>query len=170
VETGKYSRTATVDYLTQTLVARRDKIARAYLPHGGGLGRFRVQDGALAFKDFLAHPAFNGRYADASTTVTWHRFDNQMGRRTEKLGTATAGEGRVSLPGHSAPYVVAVLRRPDVGPGTTEVFLRRTRTGREVVGIRRSAEGLPTTPPTWTVIPNGSSSPSSSPSTTFTER
>jgi hypothetical protein len=170
VETGTYSRTATVDYLTQTLVARRDKIARAYLPHGGGLGRFRVQDGALAFKDFLAHPAFNGRHADASTTVTWHRFDNQMGRRTEKLGTATAGEGRVSLPGHSAPYVVAVLRRPDVGPGTTEVFLRRTRTGREVVGIRRSAEGPPTTPPTWTVIPNGSSSPSSSPSTTFTER
>jgi len=170
VETGTYSHAATVDYLTQTLVARRDKIARAYLTHGGGFGRFRVQDGALVFENFLSHPAFNGRYADASTTVSWHRFDNETGRRTEKLGMATANEGRVSLPGRSAPYVVAVLRRPDVGPGTTEVFLRRTRAGREVVGIRRTAEGLPSTPPTWTVIPDGSPSPSSSPPTTSTER
>ncbi len=170
VETGRYSHTATVDYLTQTLVARRDKIARTYLTHGGGLGRFQVQDEALVFEDLLDHPAFSGQYADAPTTVTWHRFDNQMGRRTQKLGTDTANEGRASLPGSSAPYIVAVLRRSEVGPGTTEVFLRRTRNGREVVGIRRTAEGLPNTPPTWTVIPDNSSSPSSTPPTPSTRR
>ena len=170
VETGRYSHTATVDYLTRTLVSRRDKIARAYLPHGGGLGRFRVQNEALVFEDFLDHPAFNGQYVDASTTVAWHRFDNQNGQRTETLGTTTVNGSRVSLPSSSAQYVVAVLRRPDVGPGTTEVFLRRTRTGREVVGIRRTAEGLPSTPPTWTVILDGSPSPSSPPPTVSTER
>jgi hypothetical protein len=29
-----------------------------------------VTDDALAFEDFLEHPAFEGRYADATTTVT----------------------------------------------------------------------------------------------------
>jgi len=153
VETAQYSHTATVDYITKTLVARRNKIARAYLPHGGGVGRFEVVRDTLAFEDFLAHPAFDGRYADASITATWHAFDNQTGRRTDALGTAQASAGRIPLPDAEAPYIVAVLRRPDVGPGTTEVFLRRTDDGREVVGIRRTADGLPDTPPTWTILP-----------------
>ncbi len=153
VESGRYTNSSTVDYLTNTLVVRRNKIARAYLPHGGGLGRFQVTDGALAFEDFLEHPAFEGRYADATTTVTWHRFDNQTGRRTEALDTTAAADGRVPLPDVQVPYVVAVFRRPDAGSGTTEVFLRRAGDARRVVGIRRSADGVPSTPPTWTVIP-----------------
>ncbi|MFB6249989.1 MAG: hypothetical protein ABEL97_15635 [Salinibacter sp.] len=161
VESGQYTTPATVDYLTETLAARRNKIARAYLPHGGGLGRFQVTDGALAFEDFLEHPAFEGRYADATTTVTWHRFDNQTGHRTKALDTTAAADGRVPLPDAQASYVVAVFRRPDVGPGTTEVFLRRTGDARRVVGIRRSADGVPSTPPTWTVIPKDVRSPSS---------
>jgi hypothetical protein len=167
VESGRYTNPETVDYLTETLVVRRNKIARAYLLHGGGLGRFQVTDGALAFEDFLEHPAFEDRYADAETEVTWHRFDNQQGQRVGSLGGATTTDGRVALPNAQAPYVVAVLRRPDVGDGTTEVFLRRSDGARHVVGIRRSADGVPSTPPTWTVIPKDlrpSSSPPKQPS------
>jgi hypothetical protein len=167
VESGRYTSPETVDYLTETLVVRRNKIARAYLLHGGGLGRFQVTGGALAFEDFLEHPAFEDRYADAETEVTWHRFDNQQGQRVGSIGEATTTDGRVALPNAQAPYVVAVLRRPDVGDGTTEVFLRRSDGARHVVGIRRSADGAPSTPPTWTVIPKDlrpSSSPPKQPS------
>jgi len=152
VETGDYSHQATVDFLTRVLVERRDKIARAYLKHGGGLGRFAVEQGRLTFENFLDHPAFEKR-TYTRTHVTWHRFDNQQGRRTGMLDSTSTMSRRVSLPETTDPYIVAVLRRPEVGPGTTEVFLRRTDEGREVVGIRRTAEGLPETTPQWTVIP-----------------
>ena len=152
VETGDYSHAETVDFLTRVLVERRDKIARAYLRHGGGLGRFAVGRGRLTFENFLDHPAFE-RHTHSPTTVTRHRFDNQTGHRTERLDSTSTLSQRVSPPNTAAPYIVGVFRRPKIGPGTTEVFLRDTDAGREVVGIRRTAEGLPSTPPRWTVIP-----------------
>jgi hypothetical protein len=152
VETGDYSHPETVDYLTGVLVERRDKIARAYLKHGGGLGRFAVNQGRLTFENFLDHPAFERRIY-TPTTVTWHRFDNQTGRRTGRIDSTSTTSLGVSVPKTSAPYIVGVFRRPAVNKGTTEVFLRRSDEGREVVGIRRTAQGLPDTPPRWTIIP-----------------
>ena len=70
VETGDYSHPETVEFLTRVLVERRDKIARAYLKHGGGLGRFAVEQGRLTFENFLDHPAFERR-TYSTTAVTW---------------------------------------------------------------------------------------------------
>lgn len=93
------------------------------------------------------------RRTASTTTVTWHRFDNQLGERAGRLDSTSTMSRRVSIPTVPAPYIVGVFRQPEVGPGTTEVFLRRTDKGREVVGIRRTAESLPSKPPRWTIIP-----------------
>ncbi len=51
VETGRFSDPRTVDYLTKTLAARRDKIGRAFFSKVLSLDRFRVENGELRFED-----------------------------------------------------------------------------------------------------------------------
>jgi hypothetical protein len=166
VETGRYRHEATVDHLTDALVGRRDKIVRAYLPHGGGLGRFRVEGGALAFANLLDHEAFGAHRASAAVSVTWHRFDNRRGRRARTLDTLSLdaqAQGRVAIPPTDARYLSAVLQRTGTETGATEVFLRRERRAEgsggtagerwTVVGLRRSTDGIPRGRPSWTKIP-----------------
>ncbi len=148
VETGRYTDPRATEYVTRALIARRDKIAAAYLDHGGGFDRFTVAGGHVTFADLTApKEALDARYA-----VRWFTFDNVTGRRAEALGRDTLATPSAALPNPEADYVVGAFAR--VGhPGVTEVYVRR-EAAPEVVGIRRHAEGLPDTVPVWTVIPD----------------
>lgn len=148
VETGRYTNPRATAYITRALIARRDKIAEAYLGHGGGFDRFAVADGHVTFADLIAPK----EAADARYTVRWFAFDNAMGRRTDALGRDTLARPSATLPAADADYLVGAFAR--VGhPGTTEVYVRHDEAP-EVVGIRRHADGLPNTVPVWTVIPD----------------
>jgi hypothetical protein len=56
VELGEYSNPSDTEYLTRELIARRDKIMKAYLPNGSGFGRARLESAGhqqtLALTDY----------------------------------------------------------------------------------------------------------------------
>ena len=147
VETGQYTNPRATEYLTRALIARRDKIADAYLDHGGGFDRFSVENGRVTFTDLIA----SEEDTRTAYTVRWFRFDNATGQRTEALGQDTLDISSAPLPNADTDYLVGAFAR-DRHPGTTEVYIRTEDTP-EVVGVRRHAEGLPDTVPVWTVIP-----------------
>jgi hypothetical protein len=153
VETGRYTNPETARYLTETLITRRDKIARAYLGHGGGFDRFRITDkGHLAFDDMLDHSAFDTDPA-AVAPVDWYPFSNATGERGDTIGARSAEAGTVAVPETTEEYLVGVLQRMGAADHRTEVYLRQAGETWEVVGVRRSASGTPSAPPVWTQIP-----------------
>jgi len=150
VATAEYSSPATVNYITETLLLRRDAIGRAYLDWGGGLARFGVRGGHLRFRDLRA------RYGDAPDslrrTVTWHVYDNQTETLGRRLARTTSRREALSIPPSRAAFLRVRLQSED--GGETRVFLRRTISAGgslppmsmpyEVVGVER--RGKPANP------------------------
>jgi len=142
VETARYSEKAVSRYLVETLKARRDLIANAYLHWGGGLDRFAVRGDTLAFEDLRAK--YELAPDTIRRTITWHVYENEDEQVGGRLARTTSPQEVVALPDQKSPFLRATLQTPRVG--VTRVYLRRTsvRTGREdassyeVVGIERA--------------------------------
>ena len=143
VSTADYSSPATTNYMMQTLLLRRNAIARAYLGWGGGLARVAVEDGRLTFRDL---PARYGYEADSlRRTVTWHVFKNRENGVGQRLGRSRTSRETIPIPPSRARFLRVRLQS---GEGQeTRVFLRRRGTPvgslppmslpYEVVGIER---------------------------------
>ena len=140
-----------VALLNAELLRRRNAIGRAYLHWGGGLDRFAVQGGWLAFQDPRA------KYALAPDslrrTVTWHVYDNQQEMIGRRLMRMQSSRESIPIRWTNAAFLGATLH---ASPGrTTRVFLRRVRSAAtsplevsgsyEVVGAERqgTAESSP---------------------------
>ncbi|PSQ98340.1 MAG: hypothetical protein BRD48_07730 [Bacteroidetes bacterium QS_9_68_14] len=147
VATGKYSNAEAESYLAETLMKRRDKIARAYLDYGGGLDRFRVEDGPsegqrLAFDDLLAG---RGLAPEArERRVTWRVFDNEAGEAGRTLARQTTARESLALPGGAMPpFLLAEIETLAEGArATTYAYLRHLEEegGYEMVGLERTGE------------------------------
>jgi hypothetical protein len=97
VEKARYSDPAATDYLTATLIKRRDKIVAHWLTTVNPLVDFALTgSGALTFGNAaeqagVATPASGYR-------VQWARFDNATGVAAPVGGAMTVGEPRASAP------------------------------------------------------------------------
>lgn len=80
VQTGRYSDPRAVDWITRTLIERRDKIARAFPGRTLALDQFRLEGGRLQFDDVGG----SGR-GTAGLGVQWLRFDDRS-RRALRAG------------------------------------------------------------------------------------
>ena len=150
---AEYSDPAVEDELTTALLIRRDKIARAYLPHGGGIDRFHIEEDTLHFDDLLDHPAFDEPPAPFAP-IQWHVFDNDTGTRGPVHATTSVRNTKAPLPHTSdAAYVVGQIRRVGAPDQITEVYVRLHTSAPTVVGVRRLADGPDASPPVWTTLP-----------------
>jgi len=151
VATAEYTSSQVSEYVLRTLLRQRNAIGRAYLHWGGGLGRFAVQRGQLAFQDLRA------KYALAPDslrwTVTWHVYYNQQETIGRRLMRMQSSRESIPIPWTNAAFLRATLHASP--GGTTRVFLRRVRSAAtsplevsgsyEVVGVERqgTAESSP---------------------------
>jgi hypothetical protein len=141
--TGAFSNPRTADALAATLIARRDRIVRAYLPAINPIVDVALSaDGALTF----ANAAVDAGVAPkpASYAVDWARFDNATGATTPIGDRAVVTTPRASaprgLPGESGAYVAVRISATDgPKPWTTPVhaYFRRTADGWMLVGLER---------------------------------
>lgn len=141
VETARFTQPQAASYLVETLVARRDSIANAYLDFAGGLDRFRVRAQRLQFTDLRAR---HGLAPDSVVrTVIWREFDNQQERPADRLARVRTADETVPVPPSRARFLRAAIRTP--GAGETIAYLRRTgilpsgAPRYEVVGLERTA-------------------------------
>jgi hypothetical protein len=134
VKTGQLSDKEAEAWLTKSLIERKEIIGRKYLASPVAVDNFAVSDGQLVFE----HLGQKYGYTPAvEYQVKWFRFDNGSEKRTDLPGA----EGR-ALPAavrNAAPgsYWGAVIT-PANSQGMVTVYLRRTSSGHEVVGVERA--------------------------------
>ena len=135
VRLGQYSQPAE-DWITGTLIERRNRIGRTYFARVLPLDHIRLQDNALVFDDLGVTSGF---VEPRTYTTTWHAFDNAKGALLESIGTgAEVPAAARALPAGS--YVAARIHAGVQAMNVT-VFLRRHADGFHVAGIDRSWPG-----------------------------
>ena len=135
VETGQYSDSRVVDYITATLIARRDKIGRTYFAKVLPLDDFAVLDGQLQFKDLGVE------YGFASTRqyqVSWSRFDNVTAKHIPlRVPSSFRLPGEIER-SSGGSYWAARIETNSNDRKTVTVYLRRNGSGLSVVGVERT--------------------------------
>jgi hypothetical protein len=135
VETGQFSDPRVTDYMTETLIQRRDKIAATFLSKVLPVDDFRVENDELRFDDLGVryHAGIARRYL-----VHWFRFDNFKGSRAAIAGApASAHLPAQVLQATTGSYFSAVIQSANDKGLPVTVTLRKTDTGYRIVGVSR---------------------------------
>ncbi|HEX7085275.1 MAG TPA: hypothetical protein VF198_02845 [Vicinamibacterales bacterium] len=146
VEKAQFSDPAATEYLTRTIIERRDKVLAAWLPAVNPLVDFTLSpSGELTFRNAAADAGV-APHAE-SYRVQWGRFDNATGESGPVGDPVTTREMRVAAPAaliqgaQPGSFVEALVSadHPAHPAWATPVTLhfRRTADGWELVGLRR---------------------------------
>jgi len=132
VETGEFSDPRAVDWITECLAWRRDKIAAAWFSKVLPLDNFRISDGKLVFEDL---GAARGIGKGREYTVRWARWDKSG-------GTAALPDSGAQVPafGGDTKYLAATVACAGgdaVCGNPLTVYVRRSEKGLEAVGVDR---------------------------------
>ena len=143
VETGQLDDPAASDYLVKTLIKRRDKIIRYYLPQMNPLDEFRFTgepglSSRLAFKNLGLEA---GLAVTSSYRYQWFRFDNAS-QGLEPLSAIRPSEGPslAVLQDNGAYLMVRITTSSQEQPQwrkKVEVFIRNDSQRPTTVGIER---------------------------------
>ena len=134
VRTGQYSNPEAERWIVESLIARRDKIGRAFLPKVLPLDRFAVENGRLVFQDL------GERYnlpSSRNYRIQWFRFDNEAETKAPLDGETNFSLPRQIESAAAGEYFAAEIRADDPKKVVT-VYLRKKSDRVEVVGIDRT--------------------------------
>lgn len=125
VETGQFSDPRAVDWITECLIQRRNRIAEAWLSKQLPLDRFQVTDGSLKFEEIEKGRPYS---------VRWAAWDHGRVTRLPNAG--------VQLPPArtDSEYLVATITPAASDKAADDpitVYIRRGETGFRVVGVDR---------------------------------
>jgi hypothetical protein len=143
VEKARYSDRAATDFVTNTIIARRNKVVAAWINQVCPVADVALSaDGSLTFTNaavdaMAATPP--ERYA-----LNWFRFDNATDQRTPVGGAMTVSSGSARVPeGLTGDYIgVSVTATHPQQPGWTTpstFFFRRASGGWSLVGVERGS-------------------------------
>lgn len=135
VETAEFSDPLVVEYMTNTLADRRDKIGRAFFAKVLPLDHFRVENGELRFDDLAAIHEFR---PPQQYEVRWYRFDNMTGDRTRLTAAVSAQLPDEIKEAAEGNYFSAVITTPNDKAKSITVTLRKTGEAYRIVGCSRT--------------------------------
>lgn len=142
VEKAKYSDPKSTDYITQTLIARRDKVVKTYLNQVNPLVDVKLDaSGTLTFEN--AAVSAKAATPAESYTLQWFRFDNTRNEKSNAGDAVTVTDLRASLPSGlgDGPYIgVTITGKHAQQSGWARpatFYFRRGSAGWETVGIER---------------------------------
>ena len=145
VKTGQYSDPAAEKHLADTLIKRRDKIGRAYLPAVNPLVDFQLDSsGVLTFEN-AAVKAGVAAAPKGGYLVRWFRFDNANGTSnpigSPSVSPSLKAQAPAGLPAADGEFVR--IEASAVEPPNTswtvpvQVYFRRVPAGWKLVGLQR---------------------------------
>ena len=140
VRAGKYADAQTEDVLTRTLIERRDKIARSWLPAVNPIVEVALADGRLRFAN--AAVDFGVAAAPASYTAVWSRFDNTTGAAT-RIGESRGPVPMMApagLPSGTGEFIQVEISAEGARKEWAEpvhAWFKRTADGWKLVGFER---------------------------------
>ena len=144
VATGEFTDLGSAEYLSATLIKRRDKILHHYLGQMLALDNFRVREQKIGAREILFDDLRLQASLPASSTYryNWFAFHNPEAELTllESSGQASTGGG-VPVPRHQSEFLMVRLSDATGGiAGNVDVYLRNEATGPTIVGIERQFE------------------------------
>jgi hypothetical protein len=142
-KTGEFSNPRTAGALAATLIARRARILRAYLPAVNPIVDVALAaDGTLTFANAAVEAGVAA--APASYVVEWARFDNATGQSTpigeRAVVTALRAAAPARLPAEAGSYVtvqIAATGGPRPWAVPVHAYFRRTAGSWTLVGLDR---------------------------------
>jgi hypothetical protein len=143
VATGEYSDPAAASLLTTTLIERRDKIGRAYLPLINPIVDPVLEtNGGLTFGNAAVRAGF--ATAPSAYRAAWYTFDNATGRTTRIGETSSANEsmaapaGLPASPGAFVKIEIAAVGAPhESWHRPMHLYFVRQETGWKLIGLER---------------------------------
>ena len=134
VKTGDYLSPSAERYLADTLIKRRDKVVAYFFRQLNPLDGFAIDGTRLRFQNL-------GSDAEETYRHQWFVFDNDTAT-TKPIADAEEGDTRsIAIPVSDAKYLMVRVRtvhdKEIEWRKAVDVFLRRTDSGFEVVGIDR---------------------------------
>ncbi|MBI2818315.1 MAG: hypothetical protein HYX72_15395 [Acidobacteria bacterium] len=138
VKTANYTDPEAEQWIAECLIARRDKIGKAFLTRVLPLDNFAVENGRLAFEHLAA------KYDLAvprSYVVRWSRFDNETGQKSTIEQETTVVLPKEVMDASPGEYFAADLHDGDPAKAVT-VYLRKQQARVDVVGIDRTWSGF----------------------------
>ena len=152
VRTGQLSDPAAERYLIDTLIERRNRIARSWLTHVNPVVDPALSaDGMLTFRN--AAVQYAAATAPSSYKAVWHRFDNATGETRaigETSGTTEQIRAAAGLPGEAGAFVrVDISATADGRPTWSEpvhAYFKRVGEGWKLVGFERLPNAKPMRP------------------------
>jgi hypothetical protein len=145
VDRARYSDPHAADYVTGTIIKRRDKVVAYWLTQVNPLVDFALgPSGELTFANAAEQAGVAATTAD-SYRVQWATFDNATGIASDVGGEISAADPRTQAPASllasKAEYVevrvAAVHPRFPVWAKPVTVRFRRDRAGWKLVGVLR---------------------------------
>jgi len=143
VEEGQFTDPAVTEYITRTLIERRDKIVRAWLSAELPVDHLRIVDDQLVFDDLVANRSDTSK---SFYRIHWFRWNNQTGQEEEAGSSASR-----RLPSNlssiaEAGYIGCTLSDASRSELTATAYFRKTATGWLLVGLDRKASLLERNP------------------------
>ena len=137
MSTGEYSDPEAAEWIATSLIERRNRIGRTYLPKLLPLDRFRIESGQLRFDNLAAEHGFA---AASDLGVRWLSFDNETGRLTRVTGAESFEVPRIVRDAESDAYFAARISGLEADKDVT-VYVRKEARDVAVVGVERSWPG-----------------------------
>jgi hypothetical protein len=142
VEKARYSDPRATDYITATLIKRRDKVLRTWLAGANPIvDPVLSADGALTFRNAAVDAGVAA--APPGYRASWARFDNTT-RELQVLGDTTAAGTRLAAPalpeapGAFVRVAIAATEGANLAwRAPVHAYFRRTDTGWSLVGFER---------------------------------
>ncbi len=129
VSTGQLTDKAAEAWLIECLIARRDKVGKAYFSKLLPLDKFRVEAGQLAWDDLGASHKY---MPAADVTFQWATFNNSNGTKVDIPGANTA-----RVPSLASGYSVLTIQSKAKASQKIEVYLLHAASGPRPVGLER---------------------------------
>jgi hypothetical protein len=134
VNTGQYRDPDAAAWIAECLIARRDRIGRAYFRKVLPIDNFRVEDDELRFDNLEAKYGF---VSPPSYSLEWSRFDNDIERHVPIGQVSPTSEiPPIVEQGEEGVYVAAKIWAENPQTSVT-VYLRKEQGGLRVVGADR---------------------------------
>jgi hypothetical protein len=134
VKTGEYSDPAAEKWVADCLIARRDKIGKAYFEGVLPLDHFALRQDRLVFEDLAVSYRLA---APRDYTVQWSRFNNETEQKTPLPGETTLTLPRQLQEAPSGEYFAADIYSGEKRKSVT-VYVRKNAGLLEVVGVDRT--------------------------------
>ena len=135
VEQGQFTNPETVDYVTKTLIARRDAVGRAWFQRAVPVEELRIENAELHFENLAVRYGFTKA---PSYHYEWFHFDNQTGGK--KVVPASSSATMVPpelINGAKGGYFGCTITSDQHGDLSTTAYFHEEHGTWRLVGIDR---------------------------------